>query len=69
MADTYTILSELFAIFNAVIQWLVGAMETVMTMFYADNKFTTLGAITLVSLAIGICFLVVGVIRAFIRFR
>ena len=69
MADSYTILTELFAIFNAVIQWLTGAMGTVLEMFYADNKFTVLGAITLVSLGIGVCFLVVGVIRSFIRFR
>lgn len=69
MAESYSILTELFAVFNAVITWLTGSMETVMSMFYADNKFTVLGCLTLVSLAIGICFLVIGVIRSFIRFH
>lgn len=69
--NAYPVLSDTFGIFNAVIEWLTTALQTVLGMFYDadDGKWTVLGIITLIALAISICFLVIAVIRSFIRFR
>lgn len=69
--NAYPVLTDMFGIFNAVIEWLTTALQTVLGMFYdnEEGKWTVLGIVTLVALAISIVFLIIGVIRAFIRFR
>jgi hypothetical protein len=69
--NAYPVLTDMFGIFNAVTEWLTTALQTVLGMFYDvdGGKWTALGCVTLVALAISICFLIIGVIRSFIRFR
>lgn len=71
MTSNYAVLTDMFGIFNEVIAWMTEAIQAILGIFYdgSTNKFTVLGIIALVALAISIVFLMVAVVKSFIRFR
>jgi hypothetical protein len=65
-----TILGAILAVFNEGADWLVGALTTLMGVFYnAETGLTVMGVLGVSSLAIAVIFLVLGVIQNFLRFR
>lgn len=63
-------LAEVLGVFTEVSQWISTTIPTVMTMFYStEGGLTYLGVLATASLAIGVAFLLIGVITNFIQFR
>lgn len=64
------VVSVVFAVFTAIIEWLVTAVTTVVTIFYsASGGLTFIGVLTLCALGIAVALLLVNIIRSMIRFR
>ena len=64
-----TIVSSMTSVFSEVFTWLQTALNTVLSIFYADNDLTVLGVLLVVSLAISIFFLICGYISNLMHFR
>lgn len=56
-------------VWTDVMEWIVSSLASVQSVFYADNSLTFLGVLAVISVAIGIAFLVIGVIQNFLRLR
>lgn len=54
---------------TAVMTWITTALSSVQTVFYAENDLTFLGVLAVISVAIGIAFLVIGVVQNFLKLR
>ena len=54
---------------TAVMTWITTALASVQTVFYAENNLTFLGVLAVISVAIGIAFLVIGVVQNFLKLR
>ena len=54
---------------TAVMTWITTALSSVQTVFYAENELTFLGVLAVISVAIGIAFLVIGVVQNFLKLR
>ena len=54
---------------TAVMTWITTALSSVQTVFYAENQLTFLGVLAVISVAIGIAFLVIGVVQNFLKLR
>lgn len=54
---------------TAVMTWITTALASVQTVFYAENQLTFLGVLAVISVAIGIAFLVIGVVQNFLKLR
>jgi hypothetical protein len=63
------ILTAVMAVFQSVINWIVGAVETVTPMFYGTEGLTFLGILGVASLAFSVAFLVIGIVQSFLKFR
>lgn len=60
---------EITTVWTEIMTWVTTSITSVQTVFYADNKLTFLGTLTVISVAIGIAFLVIGVIQNFLKLR
>ena len=54
---------------TAVMTWITTALASVQTVFYAENQLTFLGVLAVISVAIGIAFLIIGVVQNFLKLR
>lgn len=68
MAET-NILDWVFAVFAQVADWFVSAMSTVQGIFWTTEGLTFVGILTLAGLGISVIFLLLNVIKGFLRFR
>lgn len=64
-----TPIAALLAILMEVVEWFSGAVNAIVPIFWADNQFTFVGAITGVGVGFAITLLVVAMIRSLIRFE
>lgn len=65
-----SIVTSMTEVFTSVFNWIVTALESVLTVFYtAESGLTVLGVLAIVALAISLFFLVVGVISNFFHLR
>lgn len=65
-----TIVQAITAVFDAISTWLVGAVGDIGAIFYvAETGLTFLGTLATIGLAIGIVFLLVGLVQNFLRMR
>ena len=62
-------IGALLALMLEVVTWFSSAVEAIVPIFWAENAFTFVGAITGVGVAFGVTLLVVAMIRSLIRFR
>lgn len=60
---------SIFPVFTQIITWFVGALGTVVALFWADGSLTFFGILTLIALGIALFFLLIRVIQNFLRFR
>lgn len=63
------IIGAITSVMDAVFTWLGTALQSVIAIFYAEGALTFLGTLALISLAIGLFFLLVGVISSFLHLR
>lgn len=66
---TTSLITAITAVFDAIMTWLTGAIETAITLFWAEGALTFLGILALIALGISIFFLIVGLISNFIHLR
>lgn len=68
-------LAPITTVFSEIIEWITGAMESVLGVFYTagvdggEGSLTFLGMLAVAALAISVFFLILGVIQSFLRFR
>lgn len=64
------LVTAIFAVFTAVSEWMVSAITPLEALFYnAESGLTFLGTTALLSLGIGVIFLLIGVVQKFLTFR
>lgn len=56
-------------VWTDVMDWIVTSLASVQSVFYAEGALTFMGVLAVISVAIGIAFLVIGVIQNFLRLR
>lgn len=70
MTTATTVLDSILAVFDAVGNWIPGAVTNLVPLFYAaDTGLTFLGVLAVCGLAFGVVFLVMGIIQNFLHFR
>lgn len=63
------IINAIFDVFTGITTWLSGAVTSIIPMFWAENSLTFLGSLAVVSLGIGVVFLLIGIVQNFLHFR
>lgn len=65
------IVTAIFGVFESILEWLVGSMESVVPLFYnaETSSLTLIGTLSIVGLGLSVVFLLIGIIRGFLRFR
>lgn len=64
------IIESVFAVFEAIADWVVTVMPSIQALFYvSETGLTLLGTLSVASLGVGIFFLLLGVITNFFQFR
>ena len=65
-----SIISAITGVFDAISTWMQGAISAVIPVFYDSTEgLTFLGVLAVMSLAISLVFLLIGVIQNFLHFR
>lgn len=65
-----SVLDSILAVFTAVGEWIATAVESFIPMFYvAETGLTFLGVLAIISVAIGMAFLILRVLQNFLGFR
>lgn len=64
------VLSQVLEVFDSIGQWMSGAVENLIPMFYnADEGLTFLGVLAVAGLSFSVIFLILGIIQNFLHFR
>ena len=66
MAD---MVGAITTVWSEIMTWITTSLASVQTVFYADNALTFLGVLAVIGVAIGVAFLVIGVIQNFLKLR
>lgn len=61
--------SAITTVWGDIMKWITDSLSSVQTVFYADSNLTFLGTLAVISVAIGVAFLVIGVIQNFLKLR
>lgn len=64
-----TLISAITAVFTAIGDWIVIALETLQTIFWAEGALTFMGVLAVCGLAFSVIFLLVSIIQNFLHFR
>lgn len=56
-------------VWSEVMTWITTALGNVQSVFYTETGLTFLGTLAVIGVAIGIVFLIIGVIQNFLRLR
>lgn len=62
-------IGSITTVWTEVMTWITTSIGSVETVFYADNALTFLGTLSVITVAIGIAFLIIGVIQNFLKLR
>lgn len=64
------VIDAILAVFLSVAEWIVETIPKLTTLFWsAEGSLTFLGTLALISLAISVAFLLIGIIQRFLEFR
>lgn len=64
-----SMINAITGVWTSVMTWITTSLASVQTVFYAEGALTFLGVLAVISVAIGIAFLVIGVIQNFLKLR
>lgn len=56
-------------VWTDIMEWIVSSITSVQTVFYGEGGLTFMGTLAVISVAIGLAFLVIGVIQNFLKLR
>ena len=56
-------------VWTDIMEWIVSSITSVQTVFYGESGLTFMGTLAVISVAIGLAFLVIGVIQNFLKLR
>lgn len=62
-------ISAITTVWTEIMTWITASLASVQTVFYTENNLTFLGVLAVISVAIGIAFLIIGVIQNFLKLR
>lgn len=62
-------INAITTVWSDVMDWIVDALSSVQTVFYNGTSLTFLGVLAVISVAIGIAFLILGVVQNFLHLR
>lgn len=62
-------ISAITTAWTEIMSWVTTSLASVQTVFYAEGALTFLGTLAVISVAIGVCFLLIGVIQNFLHLR
>ena len=57
------------SVWTEVMTWITTSISSVQTVFYAENELTFLGILAVITVAVGLSFLIIGVIQNFLKLR
>ena len=68
------IVNAITSVFSAIMTWLLGALGDGMPLFYeasesGGGELTFLGVLAVMALGIGVVFLIINVVKGFLKFR
>ena len=64
------VLDSILAVFTAMGEWLIDSVNMMVGLFYsAETGLTFIGTVSICSLAMGVAFLLIGLVQKFLRFR
>ena len=64
------VLASILAVFRLIADWIIETIPTLYPLFYDPaTGLTLIGVLSVASLAIGVVFLLIGVIQKFVHFR
>lgn len=61
--------SAITTVWDEIMEWITTSLASVQSVFYAGDSLTFLGVLAVISVAIGVGFLVIGVIQNFLKLR
>lgn len=65
-----TLIGSITAVWQAILSWFTDALGSIQAVFYdAESGLTFMGVLAVISVAVGIVFLLVGVIQNFLHLR
>lgn len=56
-------------VWTSIMTWITTSLASVQTVFYSGTELTFLGILAVISVAIGVAFLLIGVIQNFLHLR
>lgn len=62
-------LGSITEIWTDVMTWITTSLGSVQSVFYANEELTFLGTLAVIGVAIGIGFLIIGVVQNFLKLR
>lgn len=62
-------ISAITEVWTQIMTWITTSLASVQTVFYVDNNLTFMGVLAVISVAIGVAFLIIGVVQNFLRLR
>lgn len=66
---TATVITAITAVFTAIGEWIVTALELLQGIFWTAEGLTFLGVLAVCGLAFSVIFLIIGIIQRFLHFR
>jgi len=66
---TASIITAITAVFTAIGEWIVTAIELLQPIFWTAEGLTFLGVLAVCGLAFSVVFLIIGIIQRFLHFR
>lgn len=62
-------ISAITEVWTQIMTWITTSLASVQTVFYVDNNLTFMGVLAVISVAIGVAFLIIGVVQNFLKLR
>lgn len=61
--------TRLTSVFTDIMDWITSGLNSVQGVFYANNQLTMLGTLAVIGVAVGVAFLIIGVVQKFLKLR
>lgn len=62
-------ISAITEVWTQIMTWITTSLASVQTVFYVNNNLTFMGVLAVISVAIGVAFLIIGVVQNFLKLR
>ena len=62
-------ITAITGVWTEIMTWITTSLASVQDVFYAENSLTFLGTLAVITVAVGVVFLLIGVIQNFLKLR